>query len=267
MAPHIDFLDRRKPLWRRTVDKALRGGGPLPHLARIQGRREEMQRVLEEVDLVLTPSGYTRDTFQGWGVRREILVEHLGVDLASAQAYRETSAPLLRFGFLGKMIPTKGLEVLIDAFQLLDVEAELWIHGFGDGEYDSELRKRGVHPRIHFTGAFEQSQVPQIYSTFDVQVVPSTWLECSPLVVQTARLFRKPLIVSSIGGLIELVRDGVDGLRFPVGDAQALAAAMKRLVLDRDLVRRMKAALPPAGSVEDHAAAMARHYERLAARA
>jgi glycosyltransferase involved in cell wall biosynthesis len=222
-----------------------------------------MQRAIEGFDLVLTASGFTRDTFREWGIRKEIRVEHQGVDPELAEGYRETQTPALRFGFLGRIMGTKGLEILIDAFERLDVEADLVIHGVGDPEYIESLKRRAKHPRIRFEGPFEQKDLAKVYATFDVQVVPSTWLECSPLVLQTASLFRKPAIVASIGGLVEMVKEGVDGLRFRVGDADDLAAKMKSLVLDRAAVARMRAAIVPARSTKAYAEAIARYYGTL----
>jgi len=237
--------------------------GERRHLEKIVERRNDMQRAIEGFDLLLTASGFTRDTFREWGIRKEILVERQGVDPKLADGYRETPAPRLRFGFLGRIMETKGLEVLIDAFQRLDVEADLVIHGVGDPEYVERLRKRAQHPRIRFAGPFEQKDLARVYATFDVQVVPSTWLECSPLVLQTASLFRKPAIVASIGGLVEMVRDEVDGLRYAAGDAGDLAAKMRGLVADRAAVARMAAAIVPARSTEAYAASIARHYVAL----
>lgn len=263
MAGQIDHLDKTKPIWRRALLEVAGRKGERRHEEKIAERRDDMQRAIEGFDLVLTASGFTRDTFREWGIRKEIRVEHQGVDPALAEGYRETPSPVLRFGFLGRIMATKGLEILIDAFERLDVEAELVIHGVGDPEYIETLKQRAKHPRIRFAGPFEQKDLARIYATFDVQVVPSTWLECSPLVLQTASLFRKPAIVASIGGLVEMVEDGVDGLRFRAGDADDLASKMKGLVLDRAAVGRMKAAIVPARSTVAYAETIARLYEKL----
>jgi len=263
MSWQIDHLDKTKPFWRRALLEASGRKGERRHLEKIAERRDDMQRAIEGFDLVLTASGFTRDTFREWGIRREIQVEHQGVDPQLAEGYRETASPTLRFGFLGRIMNTKGLEILIDAFERLDVDAELVIHGVGEPEYIERLKARARHPRIRFAGPFEQKDLARVYATFDVQVVPSTWLECSPLVLQTASLFRKPAIVAAIGGLVEMVRDGVDGLRFRVGDPDDLAAKMKSLVVDRGAVARMQAAVVPARSTSAYAEAIARHYESV----
>jgi glycosyltransferase involved in cell wall biosynthesis len=259
----IDGHDGTKPRWKRALLGLAGRKGERRRLAKIAERRVDMQRAIEGFDLVLTASDFTRDTFRAWGIRKEIRVEHQGVDPKLAEGYRDTPAPRLRFGFLGRIMETKGLEILIDAFERLDLEADLVIHGVGDTAYVERLKQRSKHPRIRFEGPFEQKDLARIYATFDVQVVPSTWLECSPLVLQTASLFRKPAIVASIGGLVEMVRDGVDGLRFAAGDAGDLAAKMRSLVADRAVVARMAAAIVPARSTADYADAIARHYASL----
>jgi glycosyltransferase involved in cell wall biosynthesis len=263
MAPEIDFVDRRKPWWRRLGASSQDRGRR--YLSTIEARRVEMQRVFDAVDVVLTPSRYTREAFRSWGVRREIQVEPPGVDPALANGFRETPSPVVRFGFLGRMTPTKGVEVLVDAFRKLDVEAELWIHGFGEPEYERMLKERAENARVRFAGPYTAADIPKVYSTFDVQVVPSTWLECSPLVVPTARLFKKPLVASRIGGLIELVRDGVDGLHFEVGSVQDLAAKMRSLAADPAKVAKLKDAIAAPRTAADHMAAIVKHYERLGA--
>ena len=259
----IDHHDRAKPFWRRALLEMAGKTGERRHHEKIVERRNDMQRAIEGFDLLLTASGFTRDTFREWGIRKEILVERQGVDPKLAEGYRETPAPRLRFGFLGRIMETKGLEILIDAFERLDVEADLVIHGLGDPEYVEGLKRRAKHPRIRFAGPFEQKDLAKLYATFDVQVVPSTWLECSPLVLQTASLFRKPAIVASIGGLVEMVREGVDGLRFAAGDAGDLAARMRSLVVDRAAVARMASAIVPARSTAAYAEAITKRYEAL----
>jgi len=96
--------------------------------------------------------------------------------------------------------------------------------------------------------------------------MPSVGLEGSPLLVQTARLFRKALIASDAGGLGENVRDGIDALMFPSGDAAALRACMRRMVDEPGLADRLRAAMPPARTEEEHYATVLELYEGLLAR-
>ena len=60
--------------------------------------------------------------------------------------------------------------------------------------------------------------------------MPSIWWENAPLVIQEAFPARPPRHLRQLGGMAEAVRDGVDGLHFPVGDAAGLAQVMRRAV-------------------------------------
>ena len=82
----------------------------------------------------------------------------------------------------------------------------------------------------------------------DVGVGPSLWYENSPNVILEAFAHRTPVIVSDLGGMAELVEEGVDGLRFPVGEAGALARCFQRLLTEPDLLVRLQAGVRPVKS-------------------
>ena len=68
-------------------------------------------------------------------------------------------------------------------------------------------------------------------------VVPSIWWENSPVVIQEALRNRRPIICSNIGGMAEKVRDGIDGIHFPVGSARGLVRAVTDLARDAEIWR------------------------------
>ena len=75
-------------------------------------------------------------------------------------------------------------------------------------------------------GRFERDHVADVYSQFDVLVVPSLWLENSPLVIHEAFMAGVPVVGARIGGISDLVRDGENGLLYPPESSAALAAAL-----------------------------------------
>jgi glycosyltransferase involved in cell wall biosynthesis len=93
-------------------------------------------------------------------------------------------------------------------------------------------------------------------------IVPSIWWENAPLVILEAFRRGRPVICSGIGGMAELVRDGVDGLHFRPGDARALAALLGRAAAAPDLWAQLRANLPDVPTIED---AVARHLRLYAA--
>ncbi len=103
----------------------------------------------------------------------------------------------------------------------------------------AELRARAKNPRTEFLGRFDNRRVGALLAEIDVLVVPSLWWENSPLTISEAFLAGVPVVVSDIGGMAEMVQEGVNGFRVPPGDSDALAAAIRRFVDDPTLARRL----------------------------
>ena len=110
----------------------------------------------------------------------------------------------------------------------------------GDGEERSRLedRARQLHiaDRVRFLGS--RQDVPALLACCDVFVLPSLY-EGLPLSVLEAMAAGRPVVATSISGTDEAVVDGVTGLLVPPSDAGALAAALNRVLSDRDLAARL----------------------------
>jgi glycosyltransferase involved in cell wall biosynthesis len=72
----------------------------------------------------------------------------------------------------------------------------------------------------------------------DCTIVPSVWWENAPLVIQEAQAQGRPVIASNIGGMAEMIEHGVNGLTVPPNDARALAAAMRSILEQPNLLRQ-----------------------------
>jgi glycosyltransferase involved in cell wall biosynthesis len=100
-------------------------------------------------------------------------------------------------------------------------------------------RQAGVGPRVHFLGTTQD--IPELLSACDLFALASDW-EGSPLVVLEAMAARLPVAATAVGGVPELVEEGVSGLLTPAGQPDALGRALAALALDGDRRRRMSAA-------------------------
>jgi GT2 family glycosyltransferase len=108
--------------------------------------------------------------------------------------------------------------------------------------------------------------MPGILEDIDVLVVPSTWIENAPFIIREAFAAGVPVIASNLGGMAEMVRDGVDGLLFPAGDPAALAAAVRRLIDEPDLLARLRAGIRRPMAIEQDAAWLREVYVRAGAK-
>ena len=146
-------------------------------------------------------------------------------------------------GAVGRLVPEKGFDVLVRALAGLP-EADLVL--MGDGPERAGLedlgRELGVLDRMTFTGWVEPPWVAQ--RRCDVLAVPSR-VEGFGLVAVEALLAGIPVVASRVGGLTEVVEDGVTGLLVPSDDPEALAGALRQLegdsVLRAELAERGRA--------------------------
>jgi len=114
----------------------------------------------------------------------------------------------------------------------------------GGGDQQSELallaKSLGVRDKVTFVGPVAHGDVPTWLNQLDIYAAASRLeSESFGVAVIEASACGLPVVVSDVGGLPEVVQDGVTGFVVPREDPEALAAAIKRLVLDESLRRRM----------------------------
>jgi glycosyltransferase involved in cell wall biosynthesis len=141
----------------------------------------------------------------------------------------------LRIGFLGRLDPTKGVHILLEALRREpDLLLQLVIYGIEQDRTESNYA-RAVRNRTHADGrvqlrpAVPHEQIPEVLRLIDVLAVPSQWLETGPLVVLEAFAAGVPVMGTRLGGIAEIVRDEVDGLLLEP-DAESWSRALKRVV-------------------------------------
>lgn len=139
--------------------------------------------------------------------------------------------------FAGRLAPEKGLDVLLEAAELAGLPLTI----AGDGPLMPALKDR-VNGRVSLLGWVSPSRVSELFAAAAAAVVPSTWYENAPLSVLEPMACGTPVVASAIGGIPELVRDGVDGLLVEPGSVGSLAAALRALAADEKAARDMGAA-------------------------
>jgi glycosyltransferase involved in cell wall biosynthesis len=186
----------------------------------------------------------------GWATRPEVIytseadrqrdgrtpshVVPLGIDLerfAGGTPVLRKGGPLI--GNVARLAEQKGQRTLIEAARMLDgVEFAI----VGGGELRAELERLGEGLPVTFTGP--RHDIPDLLASFDVFAFPSRF-EGLCLAVIEAQAAGVPVVATPVGGVVETVLDGETGLLVPIDDAPALAAAIRRLLDDPELARRL----------------------------
>jgi glycosyltransferase involved in cell wall biosynthesis len=224
---------------RRTVIEAVR-------------RPEIFRRQLRAANAIVVPSRFLEEAFVRFGAPPE-RIRRLAhpVPFESPAPRRPGSGPV-RFGYVGPIVPTKGVHVLARAFRMLGGGSTLSLHGPApDAGYLRRVTEL-LGPAGTYGGPFAPQDARAIYASFDVLVVPSIVRESFNLAALEAQACGVPVVASRVGALPERVLHRRDGLLVRPGSARELHLALAQ-VQDRALVERFAAALPRPTPIESYA--------------
>ncbi len=237
------------------------------------------------VDLFLAPSEFLRQRYVEWGIPAEkIRTEEYGRLPAVRTAATPDRDPRNRLGFFGQLSAFKGVDVLLEAMQILmrtvvttasrrksNEQPRLLVHGANlelqHGEFQNRFNAllEETAGTVTFVGKYDHEHLPELMEHVDWVVVPSVWWENSPLVIQEAFQQGRPVICSDIGGMSEKVTDGVNGLHFTAGDAMSLAEAIIRATTTPGLWETLREKIPAIYPMDDHIKELDRIYRSLLA--
>jgi len=234
---------------------------------RVRARMTFLRETLERVDAIISPSQFLRGLFVEAGVAPErIVFSRQGRDFLNLtpDLLEKTPTAHLRIGYMGQIAPHKGVHTLFEAVQQLP-GANLEVKAYGNRVpfpgYTHRLRQMVRYdPRLKLTGVYERTEVSRVLQELDVVVVPSVWYENSSNTILEAFAHRTPVIASDLGGMAELVKDGVNGLRFAPGDASSLAAKLRQLIDNPGLLSQLQDGIGPVKSVAEEMAELRAIY-------
>lgn len=205
---------------------------------------------IEESDGVTCISNDLRDkTIQAFKIERPIevipnfvncdLYKPLGEERAAARArYAEPNEKLLVH--LSNFRPVKRVVDVVEVFARVAerIPARLLLIGDGPDRSTAEwlAANKGIHHRVHFVG--KQDQVHELLPLADLVLMPSE-MESFGLAALEAMACKVPSIATRVGGVPELIEDGVNGRLFPVGDVDAMAEAAIKLLTDPQRLAEM----------------------------
>jgi glycosyltransferase involved in cell wall biosynthesis len=191
----------------------------------------------DPVDVFISPSRFLAGVMKRAGVPPDRLVtlNHF-VEAVPVEAVGAREG----FVFAGRLSAEKGVDTLIRALALLPSSVQVHIAGDGPARNRLEALARDLAPQqVRFHGRLDKLRLRQLVASSVATVVPSRWHENQPMTILESYASQVPAVVTNLGGMPELVRDGVDGLVVPHDDPQALADALRHLHGDPDTAMAM----------------------------
>lgn len=208
--------------------------------------------------LMLANSRYTVDRIRGAGYKGPTGVLHPGVDAGRFHPGVDTTRVGQKYGLhghrvlltVGRLVPRKNVEGVLRALpKVIEQVPDLLYLVVGEGE-DKKRRetlseKLGLCPYVRFLGYVDNDSMPSLYCASDLFVMPSFEREGGSdyegfgIVFSEANACGKPVIGGRSGGTPDAVIDGETGLLVDPHNVDEIAAAIIRLLADRDLARRL----------------------------
>lgn len=206
-------------------------------------RKAYYRRQMEKTDAFVSPSEYMARAYIRAGFDpRKIHVIKNGIDAERYAAVKTEPTGTTRITFAGIFGEHKGVEYLIRAMAMLRNEPVM-LHLAGKGDGEPKLRELieelELQERVVFHGQVDNAEMINLYRETDIFCLPAVSPENQPVTITEAMACGIPVIASRIGGVPELVEDGVTGYLTEPRNAEDLAEKIRMMISDRTRMRLM----------------------------
>ena len=215
---------------------------PVFHEKRFILRHLPLHDVLQHASFIVSVSRaadevvgmYVKDTG-----KRLVIPNGVNTDVFRPMKVEKPERPVVLF--VGRLVERKGVDVLIKAKRLVDkeIDCEFWVVGKGRDEWRFRSLAGSLGVEVKFCGKVPNQELPRYYNLSDVVAVPSKERESFGIVAAEAMACGRPVVVSDVGGLPEVVEDGKEGLVVKRNDPEELARALITLLRNPDLRKKM----------------------------
>ncbi len=195
----------------------------------------DIEKVVPRENVMICPNGINVKSSE-FRVESQLKVE----------SSSEYSNKIPRLLFLSNLIESKGVLVLLDALKILKDKGYSFICDFVGGEtkeidakrFREEIEKRGLNEIAIYRGRKYGDEKEEAFEHSDIFVLP-TMNDCFPLVLLEAMEHGKPVVTTPIGGIPDIVNNGINGLLCNEANSLSLAEVLEKLIADSELCVKM----------------------------
>lgn len=239
ICPNYNLLVRGK-IWERSkpakyyrcfFDRCVKDSYLKSLVCTLEAYLHKFLRLYEKVNLYISPSQFLISKFQEYNFKKEIVYlpnPFLPEEAKKSSAPAEASKYILYYGRLSE---EKGIADLLRAYGLLKAKIPLYIVGTGPEETElKNIVSREKISNVEFFGYRAGAELWRLVSGAEMIIVPSKWYENAPYIVVEAMALGKIVLAASIGGLTEMINDGVNGFLFESGNIDDLQKKIKYIL-------------------------------------
>ncbi len=225
------------------------------------------------VDQFISPSEFLRQRYIVWGIPADkiVFIEN-GLPSGGKLPPRplQPDEPRGRFAYFGQINPFKGVDLILEAFSQLPkkVRKQVSLDIYGAGlEWQQEGYRNKINQLlaenkdiVRYHGPYEPEELAKLMEPIDWVLMGSIWWENSPVVIQEAFKFGRPVICPDIGGMAEKVRSNEGGLNFRARDPLSLRNVIEAIAMDHITYDNLIKKLPKAACAEEQTCLHLRQY-------
>lgn len=211
------------------------------------------------ISFLIAPSRFLREKFIEFGWSENKIVYN--PNYIVADDFEPNYEPEDYLVYIGRLSVEKGIKTLVNAFQKV-ASKNIQLKIVGDGPERKNLEEWAqTDSRIEFAGYLSGEELRGVTSKAKAAVIPSEWYENAPISILEAFAFGKPVIGAEIGGIPEMIDDGVNGFLFESGNVEDLTDKLNKFLdcTKSEIIQMGKAARQ---KVED-CYNPGTHYEKL----
>jgi len=237
----------------------------------VKNRLESSKYFLRNAKKVFAPSNFLADVYQSEISNLEITVLPHGISQSGYtmrnRVYKGSEDKLV-VGFVGGSNHHKGLHILLNAFRTLSAtNIKLKIYGLITEEFSRKFRRDiSTDNRIEICGEFTNEQAKNIYSQFDLVIIPSICYESYSLTLHESYISNIPVIASNVGVFTEKIRHEENGFLFKVGQSDHLSSVIQSICNNPVMLNSIKKEMSKdwVSSIEQEAYVYERTYRYIA---
>lgn len=231
-------------------------------------RFNDAKQICDTVDCITTSTHFLQAIIEKNYSCSKIVVIPFGKDYKNItqkiKHYDKNSD--ITIGFLSTLQPHKGAHILLEAFKkanMRNLRIKIYGHYFDYENYYLKLKREYTCDRVEFCGAYKYEDFQKIFDNLDIIAIPSLWWENSPLVMLRALAHNIPVIVPDLGGMTEIVKDGVNGFVFIPGNSDSLLKILIKIGENPALLNEIKSKIQFPPRIEEEAFEYELLYNKL----
>jgi|GEM_PF-1105872 len=207
-------------------------------LSSIRKREQAVREILNNAKAVIFSHPYTKRVFKKNGLKiKNSQIMDFGINFERFLGHKKTSSHRLRIGFIGQILPHKGLHILVEALSKIKEQDsfELLIYGsISNSEEKRYFESLGIGGIKHcrWLGVFDYNLMNSVLEGIELLVVPSLWAENCPLVPKYALITGTWLLVSDAPGILAKT-EGEGIISFKIGDPDMLKRKIEWLIKEK----------------------------------